>query len=114
MRRIIGTDGKSRCYVNGRMSTVATLSRLGERLVDIHGQHEHQRLLRPSSHAEYLDDFGGHDHMNLLANYRLLWEGWKKAKENLEKINMDEAERLREIDLLAFQVRDRGGQAARG
>jgi len=106
LRRIIGSDGKSRCYVNGRMSTVATLSRLGERLVDIHGQHEHQRLLRPSSHAEYLDDFGGHDHLNLIKNYRLLWEGWKKAKENLEKINMDEAERLRGIDLLAFQVRE--------
>ncbi|OFW60147.1 MAG: DNA repair protein RecN [Candidatus Solincola sediminis] len=106
LRRVIGADGKSRCYVNGRMSTVAALARLGERLVDIHGQHEHQRLLKPSSHLEYLDDFGGPEHLNLLAGYRSLWEGWKKAEEYLAKITMDEAERLREIDLLVFQVRE--------
>ena len=58
LRRVIGGDGKSRCYVNGRMSTVGELSRLGEHLVEIHGQHEHQRLLTPSSHVEYLDAYG--------------------------------------------------------
>jgi DNA repair protein RecN (Recombination protein N) len=106
LRRIIGSDGKSRCYVNGRMSTVSSLSRLGERLVDIHGQHEHQRLLHPSSHLEYLDAYGDAAHQDLLRKYRLSWESWKEAKDKLELFTMAEADRLREMDLLAFQVKE--------
>jgi DNA repair protein RecN (Recombination protein N) len=106
IRRIIGGDGKSRCYINGRMSTVATLSRLGERLVDIHGQHEHQRLLKASNHLEYLDAFGDRRHLEIIENYTSLWKSWKDAVDRLDNFTMDEAERLREIDLLRFQVRE--------
>jgi DNA repair protein RecN (Recombination protein N) len=106
IRRVMGSDGKGRCYVNDRMCTVGTLSRLGEYLVDIHGQHEHQRLLRPSSHLEYLDAYGSGEHLEILEAYRTLWERWRAAVDRLEKASMDEAERLREIDLLRFQVRE--------
>lgn len=108
LRRTIASDGKSRCYINGRIGTVATLSRLGERLVDIHGQHEHQRLLNSSSHLEYLDAFGSPDHLGMLVNYGAIWEAWNRAREKMARITMDEAERLREIDLLAFRVREIG------
>jgi DNA repair protein RecN (Recombination protein N) len=106
IRRVISGEGKGRCYVNGRMCTVGTLTRLGEHLVDIHGQHEHQRLLRPASHLGYLDAYGSADHEKLLDSYRELYVDWCGARERLEKASMDEAERLREIDLLRFQVRE--------
>lgn len=106
IRRVVGGEGRGRCYVNGRMCTVGTLTRLGEYLVDIHGQHEHQRLLRASSHLEYLDDFGPLEHVELLRSYREIYAVWREKQELLVKTAMDEAERLREIDLLSFQVRE--------
>lgn len=106
LRRVMGADGKSRCYVNGRLSTVGTLARIGDYLVDIHGQHEHQRLLRQSTHLEYLDEYGGPEHLELLETYRRLYAAWREAAKALERADMDEAERLREIDLLRFQVRE--------
>ncbi len=106
IRRVISGDGKGRCYVNGRMCTVGTLARLGEYLVDIHGQHEHQRLLRVSTHIEYLDAFGPPEHVSLLQDYRRAYRRWKEAEELYRAACMDEAERLREMDLLNFQVRE--------
>ena len=106
LSRVIGGDGKGRCYVNGRMCTVGFLSNIGEYLVDIHGQHEHQRLLRPSSHIEYLDEYGSRKHHEMMEEYREMWGSWREFKDRLEKASMDEAERLREMDLLRFQVRE--------
>ncbi|RJP31279.1 MAG: DNA repair protein RecN [Actinobacteria bacterium] len=106
LRRVMTGDGKSRCYANGGMCTVGTLSKLGEYLVDIHGQHEHQRLLRPSCHREYLDAYGDPAHAEMLRTYRALYGAWRDARERLARASMDEAERLREIDLLRFQVRE--------
>ncbi len=106
LRRVITADGRSRCYVNGRMCPVGTLARLGEHLVDIHGQHEHQRLLRPSTHLEYLDGFGGPEHADLLGDYRRLYRRWREARERYESACLEEAERLREMDLLRYQVRE--------
>lgn len=106
LRRVISADGRSRCYVNGRMCTVGTLARLGECLVDIHGQHEHQRLLRPSTHLEYLDGFGDSAHTDLLDQYRLLYRRWREARGRYEAACLEEAERLREMDLLRYQVRE--------
>lgn len=106
LRRVISGEGKGRCYVNGRMCTVGFLSIIGEFLVDIHGQHEHQRLLRSSSHIEYLDEYGPQKHHQMLEDYRDIWRSWREARERLEKASMDEAERLREIDLLRFQVKE--------
>ncbi|MBN2028479.1 MAG: DNA repair protein RecN [Actinobacteria bacterium] len=104
LRRVISGDGKSRCYANGKMCTVGTLSRTGEYLVDIHGQNEHQRLLRQSSHLGYLDAYGSVQHEKLLQSYRELYGKWREVRDSLEKASMDEAERLHEIDLLRFQI----------
>lgn len=53
--REVTANGRSRCRVNGHLATVSTLARLGEHLIDIHGQHDHQSLLRPDQHLEQLD-----------------------------------------------------------
>jgi DNA repair protein RecN (Recombination protein N) len=104
LRRVITAEGKGRCYVNGTICTVSALAHLGERLVDIHGQHDHQRLLRPASHLEYLDASGPREHTGELLLYRELYVGWREAADELAKASMEEAERLREMDLLRYQV----------
>ena len=59
LRRVLESGGRSRAYVNGRASTLQQVKELGERLVDIHGQHEHQSLLRAAAQRELLDAFAG-------------------------------------------------------
>jgi DNA repair protein RecN (Recombination protein N) len=104
LRRVITAEGKGRCYANGTICAVSTLARLGERLVDIHGQHDHQRLLRPPCHIEYLDASGSREHREELLLYRELYAAWRRSSGELERASMEEAERLREMDLLRYQV----------
>jgi len=59
LRRVVGTDGRSRAFINGTAASLANLRELGECLVEIHGQNEHQSLLRGETQRELLDDFGG-------------------------------------------------------
>jgi DNA repair protein RecN (Recombination protein N) len=106
LRRVMNADGKGKCYANGTLCTVATLSRIGERLVDIHGQNEHQRLLNPASHIDYLDASGPPEHHGLLSDYRRLYVRWREVRDELERSSMDEAERMREIEVARFQIRE--------
>jgi len=59
LRRVVEAGGRSRAFINGRPATVAQLRELGEHLVDIHGQHAHQSLLRPAMQRELVDAYGG-------------------------------------------------------
>jgi len=58
LRRVIAKNGRSRCFVNDEPVSLATLSTLGDLLVDLHGQHDHQTLLNATGHIEYLDNYG--------------------------------------------------------
>ena len=106
VRRVISREGRNRCWVNGRMCTASVLAELGEFLVDIHGQHEHQRLLDPRNHLEYLDRFGGDGHLELVARYREAYSVWREARGRVEGARMDEAERLQQVDILRHQTRE--------
>jgi DNA repair protein RecN (Recombination protein N) len=59
LRRVIAADGKSRCFLNTSVVTLNLLSRVGDLLVDMHGQHEHQSLMSAAKHLSLLDEFGG-------------------------------------------------------
>ena len=61
IRRELTSKGQSRCFVNDSPVSVALLKEIGDALVDLHGQHEHQSLLRPETHIDFLDDFGGYE-----------------------------------------------------
>ena len=63
LRRVIRTEGSSKCYINGRPVTVGQLRTLGDRLVEIHGQHEHQALLERNSQLALVDAYGDHHAM---------------------------------------------------
>lgn len=104
VRRTIAAGGRSRVSVNGAMATVTALQQIGERLVDIHGQHEHQLLLRPDAHLELLDTYGA------LAALRAQVAGRVAEREalraELESLTLGERERAQRQDLLAYQLKE--------
>ena len=111
LARSVNADGKSSARVGGQLATASTLAELGGALVEVHGQHQAQRLLSPTTQTGFLDRFAGDAHLVALAAYRETWERWRDARAALEALEASTRERERELDLLAYQVqRDRGGR----
>ncbi|MDD2431330.1 MAG: DNA repair protein RecN [Firmicutes bacterium] len=104
--REISLDGRSRCYVNGRSSTVGFLSDLGKKLVDLHGQHAHQSLLYPENHLRLLDAFGGENLRNIRSEYVTQYDTWQTLKRRLAKITNLSLERKKQKELLEFQLNE--------
>ncbi len=104
LQREIQGDGRNVCRVDGRLVTVAQLRELGRQLLNIHGQHDGQQLLDPSSHLGYLDRCGGHK--ALLENYQKAYQTWNGLRKQIAALEMDEAERSRRVDTLNFQIRE--------
>lgn len=102
--REVTSDGRSRVRINGQMATNATLRELGGLIVDLHGQHEHQRLLRPETHVQFLDEFGDETHLNLKVNVRTAWNKWQESRQRLDELTANEQQRAQRIDMLQFQV----------
>jgi len=104
--REIGADGRSRCTINGATATVTMLRSLGERLLDLHGQHEHQSLLRVSEHRPLLDNVGGSAVADALAKYRAAYAGWRELLAAIDRLSLDESEKARRADALKFQIQE--------
>ena len=104
LRRIINRDGRSRGYINGQPATMLALRELGEQLVDIHGQHEHQSLLRNAVQRQLLDDFGGYP--VLLGEVAALQREWQQLYQALRDTISNETDRDARIDLLRYQLNE--------
>ncbi|NUP99142.1 MAG: AAA family ATPase, partial [Armatimonadetes bacterium] len=102
--REITTSGRGRCTINGSTATLGMLRQLGEVLIDIHGQHEHQSLLRVSQHQAILDATGGAAVATALADYRAAHAAWRETTEAIARLRLDEGEKARRADTLRFQV----------
>jgi len=100
LRRVVPAKGRSRCYVDGNLATLAELTAAGAGLVEIHGQHAQQVLLRPRAQRDALDRFGRID----TEPYRAARTGVRELAAELEALGGDERERARELDLVRFQV----------
>ncbi len=100
VRRVIPRDGRSRVYINGHLATVSALSDQGIDLVDLHGQHAHQSLLKPGVQRAALDQFGGIDTQPLAS----LLDELRAADRALSELGGDDRARAREIDLLRHQL----------
>lgn len=100
IRRVIPREGRSRVYINGDLATVTALSGLGVDLVDLHGQHAHQSLLKPAVQRAALDQFGGIDPQPLAS----LLDELRVTEGALAELGGDERARAREIDLLRHQL----------
>lgn len=94
LRRVIRADGGSRAWINGRQATLGQLGELGERLVEIHGQHEHQALLSRGHQLDLLDAFGQHG--ALVDDVRSHAQAWASAKREIDDLSRsgDVSERI--------------------
>ena len=101
LRRIINREGRTRGYINGQAVPMQSLRELGEQLVDIHGQHEHQSLLRGGVQRQLLDSFGAHQ--ALLEQLAALYNDWKTVNTELQGGFENDAERDARLDLLRYQ-----------
>lgn len=96
-------DGKNLCRIGGRPATLSELKEVSQLLVNIHGQHDNQALLNPSSHIHFLDSFLKKDGADALYTYQTDYNAWHSLLQEAEALHMDEAERLRKIDILSFE-----------
>lgn len=102
IRRVINADGRSRAFINGNAVTLQQLKSLGERLLDIHGQHLHQSLVRRTVQRDLLDHSGA-----LLDQRRKTesaFEHWKTLQNRLNQLQSADADRASRLDLLDFQL----------
>lgn len=102
LRRVIDSHARSRAFINGLPVTLGQLRELGEFLVDIHGQHAHQSLLRPSSQRELLDAHGGHS--SLVRQVQQAWQQWQQAQKTLTSAQQNAAMLQEERDRLEWQA----------
>lgn len=102
--RTISAEGKSSCSVNGRPATAALLREIGKVLVDLHGQHENQALFSADSHLAYLDRFG--ELTEQRERYAAAYRQWRQIVAELDRVDLDESEKARRLDILAFQINE--------
>ena len=102
VRREITTQGRSRSFINGALATAAALRDLSLRLVELHGQHEHQALLDPLTHLPLLDAYA--DLGALSARVAGAWAEVRGLREQLDRSRMDAREKTARLDLIAFQL----------
>lgn len=103
LSRTLLRDGKNLCRIGGQATTLSELKTVGNLLVNIHGQHDSQALLSPTSHIHFLDGFLKEKGVIALNAYKTAYKEWCTLKAEAESLDMDEAERLRRIDMLSFE-----------
>lgn len=104
LRRVINTEGKSRSYINGQPVTLQQLRLLGEMLIDIHSQHEHQSLLLKDTHRRLLDEFAGQS--ELAQQVRQGFREWQSRLEHYTELRDNLAEVSARYQLLSYQVQE--------
>jgi DNA repair protein RecN (Recombination protein N) len=102
VRREITAQGRSRSFINGALATAAALRDLSARLVELHGQHEHQALLDPLTHLPLLDEFAELEEESV--RVASAWAAVRTVREQLERSRMDAREKAARLDLIAFQL----------
>jgi DNA repair protein RecN (Recombination protein N) len=102
VRREITSQGRSRAFINGALATAAALKDLSNRLVELHGQHEHQQLLDPSQHLALLDTWAGLD--TTRGDVSAAFANVRTLREHLDRLRMDDRERAARLDLVEFQL----------
>lgn len=103
IRRVLTRTGKHKTFINDRPAILSTLEALGQELVDLASQHEHQVLLQPSEHLKLLDSFGG---LEALAAYRQVYDQFRKVREELAGLEAKIRQTKQQEDFLRFQLRE--------
>lgn len=104
--REIYSNGRSISRVNGVIVNQGILKSITEKLIDIHGQHQHQSLLNPDFHIDFLDVYGGKEISDLLKVYLKDYHQYLSLRKELDALSYNEMERERKIDLIKFQLEE--------
>ena len=104
IRREILQNGRSVSRVNGQMVNLSVLRSIGQYLVDIHGQHDQEELMRPQLHIQMLDGFGDADFLELKQAYQTNFEAYRKMRKQLLEIKKNQEEHKARIEMLEFQM----------
>ncbi len=104
LRRILIRDGRSRAFINGTPAPIQLLQSLGEQLIDIHGQHAHQSLLKRSCQRDLLDAHAGH--RSLINQTKEFFQAWHSCQEKLEQLQTAAKDRAARLDLLHYQTNE--------
>ena len=104
IRRVITKEGRSRSYINGQACPLNALKQLGEHLIAIHGQHEHQRLLKKEHHRDLLDQFS--QSTAQAKKVAQLFNEWNAQKKQLNTLLNQSAEHHAKVQLLSYQVEE--------
>lgn len=104
IRRVISKNGPSKAFINGKPAPIQTLRELGEMLVDLHGQHEHQSLLRREAQRDLLDAFA--QNSQLAKDVSEAYTNWKRCQQELAQLSQAKSERDDRLELLNYQVEE--------
>ncbi|PRA57149.1 DNA repair protein RecN [Pseudomonas sp. MYb187] len=104
LRRVITAEGRSRGYINGTPCPLGDLKALGELLIDIHSQHEHQSLLKADTHRRLLDEYAGAT--DLARQVQLAAQRWRQTRQELERLSNSGDEQRAQHQLLSYQLEE--------
>ena len=104
VRRVISRSGRGKVFINGNLATLGMLSEIGEALLTIYGQHEHQSLQRVETHIDILDEFGRL--LGLREEFQKQFEKFITLSEEVARIREEKEKRAKERDLMAFQSKE--------
>jgi len=104
LRREISLKGSNRCFANDTPVSLSIIKELGNLLVDLHGQHEHQSLLRTETHINYLDEFGDYD--DLLIKYRKTYNELVRTEKELNSLKEREEILKEKKEICSFQIKE--------
>ena len=104
IRREILQNGRSISRVNGQMVNLSVLKAIGQQLVDIHGQHDQEELMRPHRHIQMLDEFGDTDFFELKEAYQTSFDDYRQMRKQVLDIKKNQLEHKARIEMLEFQM----------
>jgi DNA repair protein RecN (Recombination protein N) len=104
VRRVISRSGKGKAFIDGNLATLGMLSEVGEELLSIYGQHEHQSLQRVETHVDILDEFGGL--LGIRQEFQKHFEKFTSLSGEIQRIREEKERRVKEHDLMAFQSKE--------
>jgi DNA repair protein RecN (Recombination protein N) len=104
IRRVVSRSGRGKVFINGNLATLGVLSEVGEGLLSIYGQHEHQSLQRVETHIDILDEFG--ELFGLREEFQKQYQEFVSLSEEVEKIRTEKERRAKERELMAFQSKE--------
>lgn len=102
--REISSKGRNVIRINGQLTTITALAKIGEYLVDIHGQNDQQMLMDQSRQIDLVDEYAGKDFKPLLGKYQAEYQTWQSLNQRLEHLRRDSRELAQRQDILQFQV----------